>query len=107
MLNNNESFYYDGNCERGYDREAFGQELGYGQSRERCWDEETYRGRDERRCRRPCPPCPPPCPPCPPPCCPPCHCQCQNHNNCSNSGDEWLIIILLFFCWCPFGGFFF
>ncbi|WP_346877172.1 MULTISPECIES: hypothetical protein [unclassified Clostridium] len=119
MLNNNEFFYYDENNEQDYSAEMFAQDFRYGQPDGVDFEQESFRGKDGNwghdckpshhrpcpPCPRPCPPCPKPCPPCPKPCppcprpCPPCHCQCS-------SGDDWWIILILLFCICPFGGFF-
>ncbi len=120
MLNNNEFFNYN---EQDYSAEMFAQDYRYGQPDGVDFEQEYFRGKDGNwghDCKpshhRPCPPCPPcpkpcpPCPPCPKPCppcpkpCPPCHCY-PNYNQCS-SGDDWWIILILLFCICPFGGFF-
>lgn len=108
MLNNNEFFYYDENNEQDFSTEMYAQDFRYGRPDGVDFEQEYFRGKDGNwghDCKpshhRPCPPCPPcpkPCPPCPRPC-PPCHCQCS-------SGDDWWIILILFFCICPFGGFF-
>lgn len=120
MLNNNEFFYYDENNEQDYSTEIFAQDLGYEQPDGRGFEQDSFRGGDGKwghdckpshrpcpPCPRPCPPCPKPCPPCPPQqCCPPC-CPCQCRNNNFSSGDDWWIILILLFCVCPFGGWFF